>query len=233
MTYSVASYSALGRRKNNEDAFCADVDGSRLLAVVADGLGGMDNGEFASQQAVDTLRAMLHGKEVSPQVLREAILQANEDVLALHPDHPSAMTTVAAVWIDEGAAWAMHLGDSRIYHFRDGQILYQSVDHSLSQEAVEAGRIQLEDIRFHPDKNKLTQVIGDPGDPPALEHELPLAPGDRLLLCSDGFWEKIWESQMLTAADDTETAEDWLDEMRKIAETVAVDNNTAVAVIIL
>lgn len=233
MTYSVASYSELGRRKNNEDSFCAEVEGSTLLAVVADGLGGMDNGEFASQQTVDTLRAVLRGKGVSAPALREAIVQANEDVLALQPDHPSAMTTVAAVWIDDGAAWAMHLGDSRIYHFRGGQILYQSVDHSLSQEAVEAGRIQLEDIRFHPDKNKLTQVIGDLGEPPAVEHELPLAPGDRLLLCSDGFWEKIWESQMLTAADDTETAEDWLHEMRKIAEPAAADNNTAVAVIIL
>ena len=233
MIYSLASYSSLGKRNNNEDAFCAEIDGSRLLAVVADGLGGMDNGEFASQQAVDTLRCSLRGREVSAPDLRDAIARANEDVMELHPDHPSAMTTVAAVWIDDDAAWAMHIGDSRIYHFRDGQILYQSTDHSVSQEAVDAGQIQPEDIRFHPDKNKLTQVIGDPGDPPVSAHQLSLLPGERLLLCSDGFWENIWESEMLTAADDTVTAEEWLVEMRKIAEPAAVDNNTAVAVIIL
>lgn len=233
MNYSLAGYTALGKRKNNEDAYCAAVDGPRLIAVVADGLGGLENGEFASRQAVDTLRSALTGKAVSAQDLRAAIRQVNEDVLKLHPNHPYAMTTAAAVWIGENAAWAMHVGDSRIYHFRDGRILYQSTDHSLSQQAVTDGQIQLEDIRFHPDRNKLTQALGDEEAPYASEHALPLEPGDRLLLCSDGFWEKIWESEMLMAADETGTAEEWLNEMRKIAEPAAVDNNTAVAVIIL
>lgn len=232
MKYELACYSSIGKRNNNEDAFFAAEYDAAVLALVADGLGGMGNGEFASRQAVETIRAALSGKEVSGQALRAAIAQANRDVEGLHSDHPNAMTTVAAVWIDGGGGWAMHIGDTRIYHFRDGQILYQSLDHSVSQEEADAGRIQPEDIRFHPDRNKLTEAVGDAREPPVSEHRLQPERGDRLLICSDGFWEKIWESEMLTAADETETAEEWLDAMRRIAEPGAADNNTAVAVVI-
>ena len=232
MEFSLAGYSSLGRRKNNEDAYLVLETARGLLAAVADGLGGQENGEYASQQAVQTLRSRLSSPEVSSAAFRDAILQASDDITALQDEHPYAMTTIAAVWIDDNHALAMHTGDSRIYHFRSGQILYQSTDNSVSQAAVSAGEITLEDIRFHRDRNKLTQVLGDAESPEITEHALDLAPGDRLLLCSDGFWEKIWESEMLTAADTTQTAEEWLSEMRRTAEPAASDNNTAVAVII-
>ena len=92
------------------------------------------------------------------------------------------------------------MGDTRIYQFRDDAIIYQSTDHSLAQLGVMAGDLKLEDIRSNKDRNKLFRALGDRRTPKVAEKLLDILPGDRLLLCSDGFWEGIWEEEMLRCA---------------------------------
>ena len=219
MNLSLSYYSGLGKRSNNEDSVSVLESLNGVLAVVADGLGGQENGELASRQAVKTLNDRLTGESISPKKLIDAILKANEEICALQVDHPGAQTTIAAVWIGEGFAEAIHVGDTRIYQFRGDSIIYQSADHSVAQLT-------------NRDRNKLFRVLGDKRVPKIAEKLLDIQPGDRLLLCSDGFWEGILEADMLRCARLTDSAEPWLRQMRAIAEPAASDNNTAIAIVV-
>ena len=232
MNLSLSYYSGLGKRKNNEDSVSVLESVNGVLAVVADGLGGQDNGEYASRQAVKVLHDRLVGESISSRKLKDAILEANTEICALQADHPGAQTTIAAVWIGDGFAEAAHVGDTRIYQFRGDAVLYQSTDHSVAQLGVMAGDLKLEDIRTSRDRNKLFRVLGNRQVPRIAEKKLDVQPGDRLLLCSDGFWEGILEAEMLRCAKQTDNAEDWLRKMREIAEPAAGDNNTAVAIVV-
>ena len=232
MNISLSYYSGLGRRKNNEDSVSVLESPNGLLAIVADGLGGQDNGEYASRQAVKTLNDLLAHEPISSRKLTQAVLQANREIVSLQAGRPGAQTTIAAVWLGEGFAETVHVGDTRIYQFRNDAIIYQSTDHSLAQLGVMAGDLKLEDIRSNKDRNKLFRALGDRRTPKVAEKLLDILPGDRLLLCSDGFWEGIWEEEMLRCARLTDSAEPWLRRMREIAEPAASDNNTAIAIVI-
>ena len=102
MNVSLSYYSSIGYRKNNEDAVSVMENEHGLLAIVADGLGGQDNGEYASRQAVKTLHDLLCTEDVSASALEKAIVQANEDICSLQKSRPGAQTTIAAVWLGEG-----------------------------------------------------------------------------------------------------------------------------------
>ena len=232
MILDLSYYSALGNRKNNEDAVSVMKNAGGLLAIVADGLGGQDNGEYASWQAVNTLKEALSTQTVSTKALEEAIAEANRDICVLQSEHPGAQTTIAVIWLGGAYAEAMHVGDTRIYQFRGDSILYQSVDHSVAQLSVMAGELRPEEIRTHRDRNKLFRALGDTQMPKIAKRRLDVQKGDRLLLCSDGFWEGIVEKEMLRLARLTTSAEAWLTKMREIAEPAARDNNTAIAIII-
>ena len=232
MNLSLSYYSGLGKRSNNEDSVSVLESLNGVLAVVADGLGGQENGELASRQAVKTLNDRLTGESISPKKLIDAILKAHEEICALQVDHPGAQTTIAAVWIGEGFAEAIHVGDTRIYQFRGDSIIYQSADHSVAQLGVMAGDITPGEVRTNRDRNKLFRVLGDKRVPKIAEKLLDIQPGDRLLLCSDGFWEGILEADMLRCARLTDSAEPWLRQMRAIAEPAASDNNTAIAIVV-
>lgn len=232
MNVSLSYYSGLGKRKNNEDAVSALENDNGLLAVVADGLGGQDNGEYASRQAVKTLNSLLSADAISADALKKAITQANTEICALQKEYPGAQTTIAALWVGQGFAEAMHVGDTRIYQFRGDKIIYQSVDHSVAQLGVIAGDLTTDEIRTHKDRNKLFRALGDPHMPKIAEKLLDVRKGDRLLLCSDGFWEGILEEEMLRCASVTDDADAWLREMREITEPEANDNNTAIAIVV-
>ena len=232
MQVSYSYYSGLGRRKNNEDAVQVLESASGVIAIVADGVGGQACGELASQQTVQTMVSRMAASGIHADVMKGAILAANEAIVQIQKKHPGSQTTLAALWLGEKYAIAMHVGDSRIYQFREGRIVFQSVDHSIAQLAVLNGDARPEDIRSHPDKNKLFRALGDPNTPRIAEQLLEILPGDRLLLCSDGFWEKILEEDMIKTAFSTDNAETWLEQMRAIAEPRATDNNTAIAIVI-
>ncbi len=231
MQISLSYYTHIGKRADNEDALAAVEGKSGLLACVADGLGGHQNGEFASRAAVAELRR-LHEEGLLGDDPEGAVMRADAAVRRVHETAPGALTTVAALWLGADRAVAAHVGDSRIYQFRDGKILYQSVDHSAAQLAVAAGEITPQQIRTHRDRNKLIRVLGGEIAPKVTLKRLTLRSGDRFLVCSDGFWERVTEEEMLASAQRSGDAAQWLDELRAIAQPAARDNNTAIAILV-
>lgn len=232
MNISMSYYTHIGKRKNNEDSLAAVEAKGGVLACVADGLGGHDNGEFASREAINTLNKLLVEEAIDEDTLEDAILAADEAVRRIHETAPGALTTIAALWLDEKHAVAANVGDTRIYQFREGKVLFQSMDHSAAQLAVLAGDITLDEIRGHRDRNKLIRVLGGESAPKVAQRLLDVRSGDRFLLCSDGFWEQITEPVMIRLAQDSADAGEWLRRMRELVENQAKDNNTAIAIMV-
>ena len=92
-----------------------------------------------------------------------------------------------------------HVGDSRLYYFKNGRIVKRTLDHSVPQMLVAAGEIDEKEIRHHPDRNRLVRVMGMEWDEPKYQvsEPMPEEPGQAFLLCSDGFWENIEEEQII------------------------------------
>ena len=232
MNISISCYTEKGKRQNNEDAFKVMEMSSSVLAVVADGLGGHENGEFAANEAVKTICKLLSNKVVDEDSLEDAVEKANEAVRNLHSKAPNALTTIAVLWIDQRYAIATNVGDTRIYQFRNGKVHYQSADHSVAYLAVLAQDISLSEIRSHRDRNKLIRVLGSESAPRADQQAIDIFPGDAFLLCTDGFWEAIGEEEMLRARSKYKEANGWLNDMRHTIANSIKDNNTAIAIII-
>lgn len=235
MHYTCSSYTAIGGRENNEDAFTILEHVPNALFVVADGLGGMDAGEVASGAVVQSLKeAFLNNDNDFPLV--DIIQNANEKLLDLQrKSGKQMMTTVTAVYChDNRVVQCAHVGDSRIYVFGENSILYQSVDHSVSQMAVFNGEITPEEIRNHEDRNKLTRVLGNKEVVKIDVESIDPTEVKAILLCSDGFWEYIYEEEMILWLKKSADADEWLSSMREIVWSRVPennDNNTAVAVI--
>lgn len=231
MTFTYASYSEIGKRNNNEDAYAVQPDNNSLVAIVADGVGGHINGEVASSLAAQKIPSYLVGCEFDEDELGYAILKAHNDICQTHT---SACTTVAVLWLSGNKAIAAHVGDSRVYQFRNGNILFQSEDHSLVQVQISLKQLPKDACRNHRDRNKVYNVLGDENERPKVSiQELDIQPGDRFLLCSDGFWEPVTEELMISSAEKFSTASDWLEAMKLVisnTDNSKQDNHTAVVI---
>lgn len=227
-------YTDVGGRKNNEDAVLCEPLGNLGLFIVADGLGGHDDGEIASLTAAQALRDFF---AASPQGdVVSAVAYANYAVLQKQEElHSKMKTTLALALVGEEETVVAHVGDSRIYAFLCGKIVFMSRDHSASQLAVTVGEITADEIRQHADRNVLTRALGATENVKPDITVLKSIDFDALLLCSDGFWEYVLENEMECAAQSSATAEEWLSKMKKIRLSRApqnCDNNTAIAVMI-
>ena len=231
MEFTCASYTDPGKRENNEDSLGLFPAGGGLLALVADGLGGHADGEIASRLAVSRVSGELEAAEPEEDTLAYALIHADK---AIRDTRTGALTTLAALWLKDTLALEAHVGDSRVYQFRDGKLLFQSTDHSLVQMAALVGKLPPEQIRRHKDRNKLFRVLGEDSEEPKVDStELTVRPGDRFLICSDGFWEPVTEEDMLRPLQISPTPQSWLAAMREIltaARDPKQDNNTAICI---
>jgi len=236
MEIQISHYSAIGRRENNEDSLTLLQDRDSLLAVVADGLGGLSRGEVASGLATQTMNRLLQHVLPDEDTLIDAIQEASRIILEARKPGERMCTTVASLWIHKNIAYAANVGDSRIYQFRRDGIVFQSMDHSVAQMAVLVGELEQAQLRESPDRNRLTRALGSEDAPKVACSQLNVQPGDRFLLCSDGFWEPVLEDDMLrTLARTTDTAA-WLQAMRTIVEAAndpRQDNHTAIAISVI
>ena len=181
-------------RSNNEDAV-VDLPAARLWAV-ADGAGGHQHGEVASQALKAALEAPSEktGADLVSEV--RARVAAVHDQLRQQAEVMGANTTIAStlvVLLADGAHFAcLWCGDSRAYLLRGGLLSPLSKDHSLVQELVDAGLLAEADAEKHPHANVLTRAIGAEGPAPELDKITGCAePGDRFLLCSDGLFKAL------------------------------------------
>jgi protein phosphatase len=202
-------------RQNNEDSFgyWEPEDDQQFLrkgrlAVVADGMGGYEGGQEASRLAVETLLEVYRdfGGDDPQAALAEALQAAHEQIRQYsfaHPELRGMGTTCTAAAIVQDALYYVHVGDTRLYLIRDGQITRVTRDHSYVGRLVESGMISAEEAETHPQRNILTAALGtnpdlimdSPGRPE------PLRPEDVLLICSDGLWGQVRDSEILDAVE--------------------------------
>lgn len=189
-------------RSHNEDFF--EIDPERALYVVADGMGGHSHGEVASKMAVqaiqDFVRRAESGDDTWPfnydshlerhsNILKAAVRLAHDQVLSAIRDDGSLHgmgTTVVGCLVRNGTAALAHVGDSRAYRLRGGQLELLTEDHTWVNEQVVAGFLSKEQARDHPLKNVVTRALGGETEVAVDVREIAMEPGDTLLLCSDG-----------------------------------------------
>lgn len=241
MEFQTAKQCKTGGRENNQDyaGYMVLEAGRCGCWVVADGLGGHLGGETASKTVVEEI---LGEFEKSPRCSPEAVMHYLETAQAgliraqqSQPRLARMRTTVVILLTDfENVVWG-HIGDSRLYYFADGILQFQTRDHSVPQSMVAAGEITPSQIRHHEDRNRLLRSMGqaDRFLPEVHEQKQPIYHGDAFLLCTDGFWEYVEETEMEIDFAKALTPGQWLEKMENRVLRKAegeYDNYTALAV---
>jgi protein phosphatase len=238
-----ASLSDVGQdREINEDA-CAEyeLDDSRVLLVVADGMGGHEHGEVASAIAVEAIGQIVQNspaEDVGERLL-SGFRVANQRILAEaeRTDAEGMGTTAVAAFVDGNKVYVAHVGDSRLYHIRDGDVLWHTRDHTRVQRMVDMGILDPEDAKDHPDSNVVTRALGyqadsegEPIEPDVSDEPLVLKEGDSLVLCSDGLYDGLddWE---IAESLDSRSAEEAAAELVDFANDRGCHDNITVTVL--
>ena len=222
-----ASYSDIGGRACNEDSVRIVTKGNdQACVLVADGLGGHGGGAQASAAVADTICTMW--QNARPGVDMECMVQcAHKAVVNLQTSQCSMKSTVVVLALNHGFAEWAHVGDSRLYYFHNKSLAFQSRDHSASQIAVMLGDITPDQIRFHADRNRVLRALGQDCDLLVETRDQPLLPGHHaFLLCTDGFWEYVLESEMEEDLRTSANPEEWIAKMReRLSKRIPKDND--------
>ncbi len=205
MKFTIFQNSRQGPRPYNQDRLAYSYSKDALLLVIADGMGGHRHGEVAAQLAVtaitDAFQRLAAPSLSSPakflieqiQLVHDMIGQVAQDQEMLE----APRTTIVAAIVQRGMLYCAHAGDSRLYHFRDGHLLYRTEDHSIVQSMFNKGMITKAEMTNHPYRNKIYSCLG--GDvPPKIElaERQELLEGDTILLCTDGLWGAVGDDQI-------------------------------------
>lgn len=242
---TVGSMTDIGGRANNEDAVLVqplppapDGAGAGYLLAVADGMGGYERGEVASKLAIDLVKDLFARDQPADVALalKQAYRRANEAIYAqseADPESGPMGTTLVCAVIRGKYVTIANVGDSRAYLLRANQVTQVTQDHSLVAEQVQQGQLEEAEARTSPRRNILTQALGtrDTLDKrmPSI-YELALLPEDRLLLCTDGFYDVLTTSDYLDAlkGDDADAAAKSLTSLA--VERQTTDNVSAIVV---
>ena len=200
-----ASRTDTGRQRNaNEDAFFARPP----LFAVADGMGGAQAGEVASRLAAESLEAVGRGEESPEAYLRAIARTANARIhrVAQADESRSGMgTTLTAALVEDDEVGLAHVGDSRAYLFRDGELKLLTSDHSLVEELRRQGRLTDEQAEDHPQRSIITRALGPERDVDIDTMTFQARPGDTYLLCSDGLTTMVREERITEVLAESES----------------------------
>lgn len=191
-------------RQSNQDAHYVDEPKGRFF-IVADGMGGHAGGEEASRIATQQIQAYINDNwttdKTSPQLLEGALVQANAAILADQSEHPEradmGTTVVGVVFRDEKTPHCVHVGDSRLYRIRAGEIQQITEDHTWVARAIKLGDMTTEEAREHPLRHVLSRCLGREEMQNFDIQELDTQVGDILLLCSDGLTEELSDEEII------------------------------------
>lgn len=192
-------------RASNQDSLLVQ-DGKYGLFGVADGMGGHNAGDVASQTAVRMLGRVLAGAKPDETLLRAAIEEVNALIFEEQKKDVSLSgmgTTLTVLWEDEDRVLLGHVGDSRAYLMRGGKLSQISRDHSLVGEMLREGLITREQAKTHPYRNVITRAVGTAEEVEADLLSLDKKAGDRFLLCSDGLTEYADEAALQSVLENT------------------------------
>jgi PPM family protein phosphatase len=240
MRFSIYQQSLVGTRRNNQDRVAYSYSKDALLLAVADGMGGHIKGEVAAEITV-TLLVERFQRNARPTIknpfefLSEALHAAHQAITDYADENTlseSPRTTIVVCVIQNGKAYWAHVGDSRLYFFRDGTLITRTNDHSRVQQMLDAGLITKQQAAVHPERNRIYNCLGGPQLPLVwLANPMPVIAGDTIMLSSDGFWAHL-PPEEIGVAIERQSIVDALPGLMQVAEKRAgkkADNLTLVA----
>jgi len=212
MRIEYAKVSALGDRSDNQDRAAIVVAEDAALMLVFDGMGGHSDGALAAETGLNIIQDMFMESTLpmfDPQgFIYTALARSHDEVVKLGADltidsRPRA--TCAICLIQESGSYWGHVGDSRIYQMRDGEVLSRSRDHSHVEVLIQEGAITEEEALDHPMRNFVECCIGGDAAVPdmSITAKRTLSPGDVLLACSDGLWSGVSDKELAAMATRT------------------------------
>jgi len=212
MRIEYAKVSALGDRSDNQDRAAIIVAEDAALMLVFDGMGGHSDGALAAETGLNIIQDMFMESTLpmfDPQgFIYTALARSHDEVVKLGADltidsRPRA--TCAICLIQESGSYWGHVGDSRIYQMRDGEVLSRSRDHSHVEVLIQEGAITEEEALDHPMRNFVECCIGGDAAVPdmSITTKRVLSPGDVLLACSDGLWSGVSDKELAAMATRT------------------------------
>lgn len=206
MKYQLGAVTRIGNRKENQDSYGSFSNDEALVMVVADGMGGHKGGLLASKSVVRSV-AMAFKKECGliddpVSFLQKMVLDAHEEINQVGarsrpPIQPR--TTAVICLVQAGLAWWVHVGDSRLYLFRQGNLLFRTRDHSRMEELMQDGSLTAQQALTHPERHRITRCLGgaEAIKSISISKAVPLQMGDIMLLCTDGLWGAIRNQRIL------------------------------------
>jgi len=235
-----ADLSLVGDREDNQDRVTVAATEKAALMIVIDGMGGHSDGSRAADTALKSLLDSFH--QTSQPLfdplgfLHMSLSRAHDDVARLGSGQSidaRPRATIALCLVQEGAAYWAHVGDSRIYHIRQGKSLDRTRDHSHVELLLREGKITESEVANHPMRNFVECCLG--GDPSIPEMTIGrrrlLEPGDVLLLCTDGIWANLKDADIAAFfRDDSQQLRAWLEALGRRAVQASSpfsDNSTA------
>jgi len=224
------------KRPLNEDSYLADSE--RGIFSVADGVGGAEAGEVASQTAIEVMeeafRHQVDGADIE-DLMELAIQRANASIHQMAQDHAKfsmMATTIVGLHLNGNIATIGHVGDSRLYRLTPaGQLLRETDDHSVVEEEVRAGRMTAEQAAHHPSKNVISRALGAESDVEVDLKVIEVDDGTEFLLCTDGITRHIPDHELRQLLITHDDLAELCEELKRICyERGAEDNLTAVVV---
>jgi serine/threonine protein phosphatase PrpC len=198
--YTIGEHTLRGSRRINQDRIAFAERDNAVLMVLADGLGGHARGELASELLTQTIIQQFTSIrqpliEQPSAFLALSILHAHKMIKAMGEAHRPPInprTTCVVCLVQNGYAYWAHVGDSRLYLFRNGKLVERTQDDTMIERMRQEGVLTEEEMLTHPDKSRLLKCVGGPKEPSiSLGQETLLNPGDIILLCTDGLWEAL------------------------------------------
>ncbi|HEY3326057.1 MAG TPA: protein phosphatase 2C domain-containing protein [Novimethylophilus sp.] len=239
MKFTIFQNSRQGPRQYNQDriAYCYSKDA--ILAVVADGMGGHLYGEVAARFAVKMLTEAF--QHLAMPILANPLKFLSDHIIQVHdaigrhalaqdwPDCPR--TTLVAAVMQHDELYCAHVGDSRLYHIRDGKIIFRTEDHSKVRMLYRKGLISKAELHTHPERNKVYNCVGGETPPQVdLAARRALWSGDVVMLCTDGLWSLL-SSNEIGAALSSGAVTDSVPTLLDLAESRADQNGDNMSVI--
>jgi PPM family protein phosphatase len=219
-----------GKREVNEDSLQFQLG---KFYIVCDGLGGNGNGKTASKLVAETVKeSLLNLKSIS-----EAVKDAEIVLSSFKKKNPSTdymATTIAVAEILDNKILVSWAGDSRVYHFRDGKILFQTTDHTWVADAVKKDILSSVEALFHPRANELTKSIKDASRPLKFEQVLieDIQSNDYFLICTDGVIESWIDTDLQELFSGKKTSNDIVNELNKNCNVFSEDNYSAIVFLV-
>lgn len=222
--------SKIGGRAENQDFYGSSQSDQWQLIVVCDGMGGHKGGRHAAEVAVNTVLSEFSSKtdKSHADALKLAIECANTKILDESTSNPvfrEMGTTIAALLLTTDSAISCHVGDSRIYHIRNGHTLFRTFDHSHVFEMVKAGLITEEEARLSDKSNIITRALGIESVVEIdVTENISYQEGDLFLLCTDGIWGELPENELVELVSKEGDIKQITEELVETIDVIGIEN---------